>query len=110
MPGRTASNRSLGKGKTVPDSWDVQAILQAIYDDFGASAEMHIFQTLTGDMLVECTCSAMGADGHLKYFGCHRVFHTVSAPIVVLMMQCGHRVWHDLDRCGTLLDKEGPRV
>jgi len=81
---------------SAPDQDDVKHALDAIYADFGANAEIHIYMTLAGDLIVECCTDVVWPDGSKGTFGTFRVASSASAPLLTLMMVCIHRVYADL--------------
>jgi len=81
-----------------PDGLDVQAALQALFDDHRLAAELHVFQTLTGDTVVECVASRTRPDHTTAYYSAWRVFQAYGAPILGLMLQVIHSVYHECDR------------
>jgi len=98
MSGTTSRQRALWKSGKGPDGMDIQTVMDAIYDEFRVYAEIHIYQSLVGDLIIDV--SAVGTDqhGNKGYYGTHRVFTPGGPSLDALMLQCLHYTYHDLDR------------
>lgn len=86
------------KGAQGPDSEDLKRVMNAIWEDFDCMAEVHIYQDLQLDIIVEVTATATFEGTLVRTFSNFQRWNMSGVPIPVVMFQCLHRLYHELDR------------
>lgn len=95
MPRKMNTRARVG---SAPDWTDIKAAIDAIYDEFRANAEIHIYAALDGNLFVECICDAAAVGGTLAHYTCGRFVHANTGGITTVLLQTIHNVYHQLDR------------
>jgi len=86
------------KSNIAPDQTDVKALLNAFADDLGVYPELHVYQSLIGDVVIEAVCTVVDGDGSSSHHSTHMICSTVSPPMIVCMFRVLHTMYHEIDR------------
>jgi hypothetical protein len=86
------------KGANGPDTEDLKRAMNAIWEDFGASAEIRIYQDLQLDIIVEAIATVTFEGTLVRSFGNHQRWGMGGVTLPVVMFQCIHRLYHEIDK------------
>lgn len=91
---------SRGKQPNSPgaDGDDILNILNVIYREFGANAELQTFVSLDGRLFVEATCDVLIEGQPLVHLSYGRFSGGNNPPYMTVCMIVLHNLYHELDR------------
>lgn len=81
-----------------PDTVDIEAILNAIYDDHGVPAAVHAYIALDGRLFVEAEADVYVSGRPLLHVSMGRFVGGNGPDFMSACMQSLHAVYHEIDR------------
>jgi hypothetical protein len=81
-----------------PDGSDIKAVLKAIKEEYGASAEVCVYADLFGDLFVEAMCDYQCDDGGWAHISEGRAVRENGEALDSAILISLHRLYHAIGR------------